>query len=68
VAEYFFFGEQRDYSVQGVIDKPALAQRLSRGVYTLGRHYMATSMLLEVTPCSLTPNVFIQFRWLCSVD
>jgi hypothetical protein len=64
VAEYFYNGfglHDDDYSVQAMLDNPDLAQRISRGeLYTLGRHYVAGSLLLEVTPLfSIIPNAFI---------
>ena len=64
VAEYFYSGfglHKDDYSLQALLSNPQLAQRISRGeLYTLGRHYVASSLLLEVTPLlSLIPNVFV---------
>ncbi len=63
VTEYYFNGfglRQSDYSLQNIQDNSDLVDRLSRGeLYTLGRHYVAASMLVEVTPLiNITPVVF----------
>ncbi|MCP4074753.1 MAG: hypothetical protein GY744_01035 [Gammaproteobacteria bacterium] len=64
VVEYFYngFGQtDGDYSPLSLISNPALAERIIRGeLYTLGRHYVAASAMVEMTPLwLLTPNVFI---------
>jgi len=63
VTEYFFNGfglRQSDYSLKNIQDNSDLVDRIARGeLYTLGRHYVATSLLLEVTPLlNITPVVF----------
>ena len=64
VAEYFYNGfGQGDgcYSFDCLADNPDLLERLARGeLFTLGRHYIALSAMIEVTPLFLlTPNVFL---------
>lgn len=64
VAEYFYngFGQaDGDYSPAALADNPDLVERLVRGeLFTLGRHYIALSAMIEMTPLwSLTPNAFI---------
>jgi hypothetical protein len=63
VAEYFFngFGQSDGcYSFDCLAENTDLLERLARGeLFTLGRHYMALSAMIEVTPLFLlTPNVF----------
>ncbi len=64
VAEYFFSGfGQADgcYSVRCLEENPELLSRIARGeLFTLGRHYLALSALIEVNPLFiLTPNLFV---------
>ena len=64
ITEYFFNGfglRQDDYSAEKIAQAEDLTRRLSRGeLFTIGRHYVAGSLALEVTPLlNLTPNVFI---------
>ncbi|MCP4011116.1 MAG: hypothetical protein GY726_16570 [Proteobacteria bacterium] len=63
VLEYFYngFGQSDgDYSPGALAANPDLVERYARGeLFTLGRHYIAASALIEVTPLwLLTPNVF----------
>ena len=63
ILEYFFngFGQNDgDYSPAALAANPDLVERIVRGeLFTLGRHYIAASTLIEVTPLwLLTPNVF----------
>lgn len=62
VLEFYYngFGENGNYGAK-LADNPALVERLQRGeLFTLGRHYIAASAMIEVTPLlHLTPNVFI---------
>jgi len=63
VLEYFYngFGQSDgDYSPTALAANPDLVDRYARGeLFTLGRHYIAVSALIEVTPLwLLTPNVF----------
>ena len=62
--EYYYngFGQTGgDYSPASLVSNPELLVRLARGeVFNLGRHYLGTSISLELTPLlMLTPNVFI---------
>jgi len=64
VAEYFYngFGQSDScYSFECLEENPDLLERVARGeVFTLGRHYIALSAMVEITPLFLlTPNVFI---------
>lgn len=64
VAEYFYNGfglRQSEYAPDSIRDNPDLVDRITRGeLYTLGRHYMAGSLLIEVTPLfTVTPNLFV---------
>ncbi|MCB1676339.1 MAG: hypothetical protein KDI01_08610 [Halioglobus sp.] len=64
VLEYFFNGfglRQSDYELSELGPDSALLQRLARGeLFTLGRHYLAGSLLLELNPLlSVTPNLFL---------
>jgi len=64
VAEYFFngFGQpDGQYDPQSLARNPELLQRLARGeLFTLGRHYVVASTLMELHPLfHLTPNVFV---------
>ena len=64
IAEYFYngFGQaDENYSPAALAANPDLVERLARGeLFTLGRHYLALSALIEMTPLWLvTPNAFI---------
>lgn len=61
--EYYFngFGQSDGcYSPACLADNPELVKRLGRRqLFTLGRHYMAASATVEITPLFLlTPNLF----------
>ena len=61
--EYYFNGfGQRDgcYSPDCLADNPELVERVARRqIFTLGRHYLGGSLMVEVTPLfTLTPNIF----------
>ncbi len=63
LAEYFFNGYgQNDgcYSPECLAANPELLERfLRRELFTLGRHYLAASLSVEVTPLfTVTPNLF----------
>lgn len=63
VLEYFFNGHglrEADYSVDTLVREEALRERLQRGeLFTLGRHYLGASLLVEMTPLvQLTPSLF----------
>lgn len=62
--EYYFNGfGQKDgaYDLPSLANNPDLLDRLSRGeLYSVGRHYLAGSLMIEVTPLwLLTPMVFL---------
>ena len=64
IAEYFYngFGQaDENYSPAALVANPDLVERIVRGeLFTLGRHYVALSAMIEMTPLwLLTPNVFI---------
>jgi len=64
VTEYFFNGfglRQSEYSRANSQANPALVERITRGeLFTLGRHYVAGSLPIEVTPLlNITPNLFV---------
>lgn len=64
VAEYYFNGfglRESDYTPGEIAGATDLLARLSRGeLFTLGRHYLAGSLLVELTPLvNLTPNLFL---------
>ncbi len=64
VAEYFYngFGQNNgNYSPAALTSNPDLVERFIRGeLFTLGRHYLALSAVIELTPLWLmTPNIFI---------
>jgi hypothetical protein len=64
VAEYFFngFGQpDGQYDPESLAQNPELLQRIARGeLFTLGRHYVVASTLMELHPLfHLTPNVFV---------
>lgn len=61
--EYFFNGHglrEDDYSLATLAREVPLRERLQRGeLFTLGRHYLAASLLVEMTPLlQLTPTLF----------
>lgn len=63
VAEYFFNGfglRESEYSAAALAPDTALGRRLARGeLFTIGRHYTAASLQVEVTPLlNLTPTLF----------
>jgi hypothetical protein len=64
VIEYYFngFGQDSDgYDPVSISQNDNLALRLERGeVFTVGRHYLAGGVLIEMTPLwTLTPNLFV---------
>jgi hypothetical protein len=64
VVEYYYngFGQgNEDYALDNLAQNPDLLRRLARGeLFTLGEHYLAGSVLVEVTPLlHLTPNLFV---------
>lgn len=64
VFEYHFngFGQHEDdYSTASLAGNPDLSRRLLRGEsFTLGRHYLAAGVTIEMTPLwSLTPTVLM---------
>ncbi|MCL6414039.1 hypothetical protein MIB92_00115 [Aestuariirhabdus sp. Z084] len=63
ILEYYYngFGElDSEPSLASIQNNDRLTERLARGeLYTLGRHYLATSLTVEVTPLlRVTPNLF----------
>lgn len=67
VVEYFYngFGQQEDeYATEALAHNPDLLARLARGeLFTIGRHYLAGSVMIEVTPLlTLAPNAFINLE------
>lgn len=64
VVEYFFNGfglREAQYSPEELAAATDLVDRLARGeLFTLGRNYLAGSLLVELTPLvHLTPNLFV---------
>jgi hypothetical protein len=64
VAEYFYNGfglKESDYSPEDLREDRDLVERLARGeLFTIGRHYLAGSLLVEVNPLlNVTPNLFL---------
>ena len=64
LVEYFYngFGQANgDYSPAALANNPALLNRIIRGeLFTLGRHYVAVSTSIEITPLwLLTPGIFV---------
>jgi hypothetical protein len=62
--EYYFngFGQKNGaYDLQSLAGNPELLGRLVRGEsYSIGRHYLAGSVMFEMTPLwLLTPNIFL---------
>ncbi len=67
LAEYFYNGfGQADgcYSPLCLAENPDLYKRVARGeLFNLGRHYLALSAMIEVTPLFLlTPNIFVNLQ------
>jgi hypothetical protein len=67
VAEYYYsgFGQaDGEYGVEYLEQNPDLLARLARGeLFTLGRHYLAGGVLVEVSPLfTLTPNLFLNLE------
>ena len=67
VLEYYYngFGQDDDeYGVEFLADNPDLLARLRRGeLFTLGKHYLAGSILVEMSPLfSLSPNLFLNLE------
>lgn len=67
VIEYYFngFGQSDGrYSLPDLAANPELLQRLLRGeMFTLGRHYLAGGISIEMTPLwLLTPNLFVNLE------
>jgi hypothetical protein len=61
--EYYFdeYGQEDGaYDAASLAGNPELLQRLARGQsFTLGRHYVAAGLTIEVTPLwNLAPNIF----------
>ncbi len=64
VAEYFYngFGLRQQHNTPADIQRhPELVARLARGeLFTVGRHYVAASLLVEWTPLlTFTPSLFV---------
>jgi len=60
-AEYYFNGfGQADGDYENLADNPELLKKLARGeVFSLGRHYLAGALTIEMTPLwLLTPTLF----------
>ncbi|MFQ5982880.1 MAG: hypothetical protein ACE5KS_05850, partial [Woeseiaceae bacterium] len=62
--EYYFngFGQREgQYDLQSLAGNPELLNRLARGeLYSIGRHYLAGSLMIEMTPLwILTPTAFV---------
>jgi len=67
ILEYYYngFGQSSgDYSFAKLAENPDLLKRLERGeLFTLGRHYLAASLMVELSPLLiLTPNVFLNLQ------
>ena len=63
VLEYYYNGfglAEDDYTPENILADRDLAQRLERGeLYTIGRHHMAGSVLVELAPLvNVTTNLF----------
>jgi len=64
VAEYFFNGfglRESDYGPEKFAEADDLTERIRRGeLFNVGRHYLAGSMTIEVTPLfNVVPNLFL---------
>ena len=59
--EYYYngFGESGDYDPARLAGNPELLERIARGeLFTLGRHYVAGSLLIEMSPLwTVTPTL-----------
>jgi len=67
LVEYYFtqFGQRhQNYAIDTLRENANLWQRLERGeLFTLGRHYLATSLTVEMSPLfRLTPNFFVNLQ------
>ncbi len=67
ILEYYYsgFGQKNGrYSVPDLLQNPDLLRRLERGeLFTLARHYVAASAMVEMTPLlMLTPNLFVNLE------
>jgi hypothetical protein len=67
LVEYFYNGFGRGdacYDPQCLAEEPELLARIARGeLFTLGRHYLAASATVEMTPLFLvTPSLFVNLR------
>jgi hypothetical protein len=67
VAEYFYNGfglAEGDYTPQEILEDTDLARRLQRGeLYTIGRHNLAGSLLVELNPLlNVTPNLYMNLE------
>lgn len=67
VAEYFYNGfglAEHNYKPGKILEDSDLGQRLLRGeLYTIGRQYMAGSLLVELAPLlHVTPNLFVNLE------
>ena len=64
ILEYFYNGfgiDDGNYSPAALANNPDLVERIVRGeLFTLGRHYVVASAMIEITPLwLLTPNAFV---------
>jgi hypothetical protein len=62
--EYYYNGfglKDGNYDLQSLSNNPGLLNRLARGeLYSIGRHYLAGSLMVEMTPLwLLTPTIFL---------
>jgi hypothetical protein len=62
--EYYYNGfglKDGNYDLQSLSNNPGLLDRLARGeLYSIGRHYLAGSLMVEMTPLwLLTPTIFL---------
>ncbi len=67
MSEYFYNGfglNDSDYIPEKIQADRDLADRLARGeLFTIGRHYLAGSLLVELTPLvNITPNLFLNLE------
>ena len=65
--EYFHSGfgqNKKDYSPAALRDNEALLERILRGeLFSLGKHYLTASVLVEITPLlQLTPRLFLNLE------
>ncbi|GAB1256518.1 hypothetical protein NBRC116494_10200 [Aurantivibrio plasticivorans] len=63
IVEYYYngFGLTGDYSLERVMSDAALFERVERGeLYTIGRHYLGLSGVVELTPLmTFSPSAFV---------